>query len=120
MLEHIRQEPAWLQIWVFWMVAVNLGSLFFLKHREARWALGAFVGAAILMETLLAWNGYNRLLGLAHLVFWTPLVIWLWRRRPRWPDGLAGKWVALLLLTNTASLVVDFVDVIRYLAGDRS
>lgn len=120
MLEHILRYPAWLQAWIVWLGLVNTAAVFFLRHVQARWALAAFGGAAMMMSTLLELNGFNRLLGLAHVVFWTPLVVYLVRQRPHLgPDARFRAWVTTLLATNITSLAVDYCDVARYLLGDR-
>ncbi|MCH7911234.1 MAG: hypothetical protein IIB38_16670 [Candidatus Hydrogenedentes bacterium] len=71
--------------------------------------------------TLLAEQmGYTRILGLSHAIFWTPLVIYLFTRRKNFEwDTIYGKWLYILLVTNVASLVIDYIDIIRYIAGDR-
>ncbi len=118
----ILLKPVWLQAWVGWMVFVNLvGSIIFLGARvEAKWVLLAFLGAALSMEAMYQQFGYQRILGLAHVIFWTPLVIYLWRRhqgggRP----GMASKWLAVVFATNLTSLAIDYIDVARYLSGER-
>lgn len=122
MLEHILREPLWLQAWIFWLILVNSAALFFLRHREARWVLIAWALNVVTMETLVRTTGYNRFLGISHVVWWTPLLITLWRQRGWWPGvkTAAGRWVRILVATNLASLVIDYVDVVRYLLGDRS
>ena len=119
--EAIMMQPLWLQVWVGWMVVVNiLGAIMFISRQEAKWVLVAMAGNIVLMNWLFAVYGYQRILGLAHVVFWTPLVIYLWRRRPHWKvETLGGKWIALLFTTNLVSLVIDYLDVARYLAGER-
>lgn len=119
--EGILMQPLWLQGWIGWMVAVNiLGALIFIRRPEAKWVLVAMAGNMALMNWLFAVYGYQRILGLAHVVFWTPLVIYLWRRRPHWKvETPRGKWIVLLFVTNVASLIVDYIDVARYLAGER-
>ncbi len=114
-------QPPWLQVWVGWMGVVNiLGAIMFIRRPEAKWVLVAMAGNIVLMNWLFAVYGYQRILGLAHVVFWTPLVIYLWRRRPHWKvETLGGKWIALLFTTNLVSLVIDYMDVARYLAGER-
>ncbi len=112
-------SPTWVQVWVGWLMAVNLAALFFLRDRRARWALFAFACAATAMMALAEINGFNRLLGLAHIVFWTPLLIYLYRIRAgidfRAP---LGRWLIVLAASNAASLAIDFVDVARYALGD--
>lgn len=118
--EAIMEQALWLQGWVGWLVAMNLASIFFLKRIEARFVLGAFLLAAGSMSLLYEWYGFQRILGLAHVVFWTPLLAYLWVRRPHWNlAALSGKWLALLFVTNLASLIIDYIDVARYLMGER-
>lgn len=119
MLPHILAEPLYLQIWIFWLIVINTACLFFLRHAEARWVLAAWLGNIVLMTVLFEMNGYNRLLGLSHIVFWTPLLIHLHRRRERLEgERLFDGWVRTLLVTNGLSLVIDYVDAVRYLFGD--
>ena len=91
------------------------------RESEARWVLAAFVASFTLMNVLYYTGGYNRFLGLAHIIFWTPLLIFLYRRVTK----LLGprryeSWIRILLASNGVSLVIDYVDVLRYLLGDRT
>ena len=118
----ILLQPIWLQAWIGWMVAVNLvGGLIFLKARvEAKWVLLAFLSAAFMMEAMYLHYGFQRILGLPHIIFWTPLVIYLWRRQAEWErPGLSPKWLAVVFVTNVTSLIIDYIDVARYLSGER-
>lgn len=117
---HILQQPLSIPLWVGWMVVVNTACLAFLRHPVGRWVLIAWVGNMITMQTLFALNGYNRLLGLSHVLWWTPLLIYLVRQRPRLAAGSAvSRWVGILTATIALSLVLDYLDVVRYLLGDR-
>ena len=121
MVDYILQEPAWLLVWVFWMGTINSLAIVFLKHRPACWILAAFLGNLLFMTTLFEVNGYNRLLGLSHVIFWTPLLVYLFRIRNKLPRaGLIVVWIKVLFLTNALSLMVDYSDVARYLLGERS
>lgn len=117
----IMAQPLWLQIWVGWMVAVNvIGGIFFLRQAEAKWILLAMLGNIVLMNLLFAQFGFQRILGLAHVVFWTPLLVYLWQRRAHWDfSALPGIWLAVLFTTNLISLIIDYADVARYLVGER-
>ncbi len=118
---HLLQQPMWVQVWVAWMGLVNTASLVFLRRTEARVILGVFAGNFVFMNALFMLNGFNRLLGLSHVIFWTPLVVYLVRRLWKLEQASAfGVWVRVLALTNGLSLVIDYVDVVRYLMGDRS
>lgn len=118
MMVKIMAEPLWLQAWVYWMMLINTAALVFLRHREARWVMVAWVCNVITMTLLYEMVGYVRLLGLSHVIWWTPLVLWLFTRREQFPNGAVRNWLWIVLLTNTASLVIDYIDVVRYFMGD--
>lgn len=125
----MMQQPLWLQAWIGVLVVTNLAAAAFLVRRDADgvrnicWPalaiLGAFFGAAMLMDWLYAQYGYVRLLGLAHLVFWTPVYGWvLARRRSLAATGSAfARYLAVYLVVDGISLVIDVIDVVRYLTG---
>lgn len=117
----ILQEPWWLIAWVAWIGFVNVAAVAFWSEREARWVLASFVGALVTMQVLYQINGYNRFLGLAHVIFWVPLLIHLYGKLSK----VVGPWVfeawlRMLMATNGVSVVIDVVDVLRYMAGDRT
>lgn len=123
----IGTEPLWLQVWVLTMVLVHLAALPFLVGREERrWRfrpeplaiLVSFLVAAVIMSWLYERFGYVRLLGLAHLVAWGPVYLWILLSRQRFPMATAyGKYIRLYLIVAGVSLVIDAIDVVRYLAG---
>ena len=120
LIAEILAQPWWLVTWITWLGFVNAMSLLFLSEVEARWTLAAFLGSFVSMAILYEINGYNRLLGLAHAVFWTPLVIYLYGRlRNLVGSPLFESWIRVLLASLGVSLVIDYVDVLRYLMGDR-
>jgi len=126
--EALATEPLWLKAWLGVLGGSLMLALAFVAHRaDERWrvrrepiaVLLSLVAAAVLMEWLYGQVGYVRLLGVAHLVCWTPVYLWILSRRGSIPSGsLFSKWIALYLVVVTISLVIDLVDVIRYLAGD--
>ncbi len=118
MMIKIMAEPIWLQAWVGWMMLLNTAALLFLKHKQAKVVLAVWVGNVITMAVLYEMVGYVRLLGLSHVIWWTPLVIYLFRQRKQFPTGAVATWLWIVLLTNSASLVIDYLDVLRYLMGD--
>jgi len=63
--------------------------------------------------------GYVRLLGLGHLLAWTPVYLWILLQHRRFDTREAyGKYIRVYLVIAGISLVVDAADVLRYLAGD--
>jgi len=116
----VMRQPAWLQIWIGWLGAINLSSIFFLKRPEARWALAAIATATLIITGLHAHYGYQRILGLGHVIVWTPLLIYLYRRRRTWwLETISGKWIILVFTTDLISLAVDYTDVVRFALGER-
>lgn len=118
--------PAWVAIWINILLlgAMILPlTLFFWKSTRltALFSLVAGIisvgGIMFLYQQL----GYVKLLGLAHIVAWTPLAIYLWFKMrspdvPRTPRVIMG----VVFATITVSLVFDYVDAVRYIAGDRT
>ncbi|PIW27812.1 MAG: hypothetical protein COW30_09130 [Rhodospirillales bacterium CG15_BIG_FIL_POST_REV_8_21_14_020_66_15] len=119
MMGHIMAGPPWVTVWVMWMGLINLLCLAFIRHVEARWVLASMAGAWIMIEYLFQTYGYTRILGLAHVVFWTPVVIYLWRRRRGFDTSTVyGKWLWAVMATDLTSLAIDYVDVVRFFMGD--
>lgn len=123
--EAVATQPDMLRLWVLWLtVAMIAAPLILLVFRPSRRAglvtLLANVAAALSMQWLYGQVGFVRLLGLAHVVFWVPLLAWLLPKlRAGWP-AVPRAALTVFLLTIGVSLVFDVADVIRYIAGDRS
>ena len=63
--------------------------------------------------------GWVRLLGIGHWP-WLLLVPWAWLRLAAVPDAsLTRFWLMSLIVLNTGSLLIDAVDVVRYMRGER-
>jgi hypothetical protein len=65
--------------------------------------------------------GYVKLLGLPHIVLWTPLAYYLFvqvRRgdMPPWPRRI----MMVVLATIMISLAFDYADIVRYALGERT
>jgi hypothetical protein len=109
--------------WVMLLAVVNIaGAIFFFEQFEAKFAVIGMLGSMLVMQVVYAKFGFVRLLGLGHIVFWVPFVGWNIFR-------LAGGesmppnfriWLVVVSLFNTASLLIDLGDVVRYFKGERS
>ena len=125
----MAETNANVQLWMNWMFVIFAASILFVwKFKSARWALAAFVGTMIIGFGIWKMSSNVHLLGIAHLILWTPLAIYLWRQVLSGParagnpaTGLYSKahlfWAALLLLTIIISLVFDVRDVFLVLTG---
>ena len=116
----IMRMPLQWRLWLMLLVTANMVvPLFFLDRLEAQVVLAAILASLVLFTILTALAGFTRLLGLGHAP-WIPLIWFLWPRLEDIPlDGFYSIWIRAVIALNAASLFIDVVDVIRYLAGDR-
>jgi len=64
-------------------------------------------------------QGFTRLLGLMHIL-WIPLIIYLAGKLNVYAASQPiGLWIRGLLVLNGVSILIDFVDVMRYVYGER-
>ena len=122
LFEHFFASPPWLLVWLNILGIVNFGAIIFaIKDWRARMVLIAMIINLIFMSALFAKFGYTRILGLSHIIMWTPLLIYLWKNRKAHPERVwTGRYILAVLVINGISLVVDYIDVIRYILGDRA
>lgn len=108
------------RIWVAWLVAVNAAGLLFITHIEAQVVLGA-VGLAVLAQALIYQRKqFIRLLGVTHFI-WVPMFTWIMLRPGALPvkESAFHVWILALFATNALCLVIDTVDLTRFILGDR-
>ncbi len=108
------------RIWVAWLVAVNAAGVLFITHIEAQVVLGA-VGLAVLAQALIYQRKrFIRLLGVTHFI-WVPMITWLALRLDAHPvaENAFHVWLLMLIATNAFCLVIDTVDLTRFILGDR-
>ncbi len=118
MLTKFRLVP---RLWLIALVVVNITSLYFIDTTEARVVLGVLLISVIIMAEIYRRLGFVRLLGTGHIL-WVPMVPWLWLRLDQTTplDSTFEYWLIILIVMNTLSLVIDVVDVIRYIKGERA
>ena len=116
----IMKMPLRWQPWLMLLVTVNfLIPFFFINRLEAQIVLLTFVAGTMLMTFLTSISGFTRLLGLGHIL-WIPLLYFLWSRLSENPaNEFFGIWIRVLMTLNALSLIIDAVDVVRYIAGER-
>ena len=126
MSEAIAHQPLWVRLWLDWLLFAALAlplALFIWKQTRfvAVVALIANIPAGYGTGWLYEHMGYVKLLGLAHIIFWTPLAIYLYMQLkrtdlPKWP-----RWIiTVVLATIVISLAFDYSDALRYLMGERT
>ncbi len=107
------------RLWLLVLITVNLiVPIFYLHRLEAQIVVGTMFISVILMTGLTAVAGFTRIVGAGH-VLWIQMLIWIWTRLGEIPaDDVFGLWVRALMILNGISLIIDAVDVKRYIAGD--
>lgn len=117
----VFQLPIPWRVWLMLLMAVNMiVPFFFLDRIEARVVLITMIVSATLMMAMTGKFGFTRILGLGH-VLWIPLLLYLWTTLGEHPaDEPFGLWIRLVMVLNSLSLVIDTVDVMRYIRGDRA
>ncbi len=112
-------SPA-VMIWLNWMMIIFLSSIFFVwKHKKAWVILAAFLLTLPLALYIFGRTQSVHLIGLAHIVLWIPLVIFLYsselKSKPLQLKTPYGIYLVLLLATITISLFFDIRDAILIL-----
>ncbi len=123
MLKFMRgllKMPVYAQTWVMLLMVINMViPIFFLQHIEAKIVLATIMASAMLMALITARTGFSRLLGAGHFL-WFPLIAYLIIRLPYFAPGeFFGMWLRGVIAVNSISLVIDVVDVVRFLRGDK-
>ena len=122
-MTEMKAGPVWVYYWVNFMGLLFMLSIpFSFKNKQARIILLAtLVVAPIIMMALYGKFGYERILGLGHILAWAPALYYLHKTKNEWSNntGIISKWLALTLVVMCISLVMDVADVVRYALGER-
>jgi len=98
-----------------------VGGVIFFTTFEGKFALISMIGAMVIMTFIYAKHGFVRLLGLGHILFWLPFMYFCLIQIKNWSllDSAFRLWLLVVTLFNGVSLVLDFVDVFRFLKGEK-
>ena len=114
-----------IRFWFYWLGYVIVATpviLAFSKatRRDALIVLLTNISVIVAMGWLYRQIGYVRLLGVVHVILWTPLFVYLFNRAKNGELTLAFRLVIWIFVATLAvSLAFDYVDVVRYLLGER-
>ena len=107
------------RVWAILLIAVNLGAVFFLDTLQGRVALVAMLAGALIMAAIHHRLGFVRLLGIGHIL-WIPMLPWMAAGLHEIETGSPlHTWVRALIVCNVISLIIDAIDVTRFLRGER-
>ena len=116
----------WILVWFYWLGVAIVATpvvLAFSKatRRDALIVLLTNISVIASMGWLYEQMGYVRLLGIVHVVLWTPLFVYLWGRAKNGEIALPFRLVIWIFVATLAvSLAFDYIDVVRYLLGERA
>ncbi len=122
--EAMADQAAWLSIW---LPILMFGSLaipaLLLIWKSSRLAGLAGIVATLLSFVTISWMyeqlGFVKLLGLPHVLFYTPVVIYFIARLRSGELPKYARWLMIAsLLILLISLAFDYIDVARYLLGE--
>jgi hypothetical protein len=118
--------PAWVGIWlnILLLGAIVLPLSLFIWKQTRLVALVALIAGGVSVAgimTMYGQLGYVKLLGLPHIIMWTPLAFFLVHKIRAAEVTQAPRVImGVVLATITISLAFDVTDVVRYIAGDRT
>jgi len=106
-------------LWVGLLAMVNMvGGVIFIRTMEGQLALVCMMASFLIMWEIYAQKGFVRLLGLGHLIAWTPQMVFYIESVGN-TAGYFQCWIISVMVVNGISMVIDLVDVVRYSLGNR-
>ncbi|MBT8422039.1 MAG: hypothetical protein KJP03_02880 [Gammaproteobacteria bacterium] len=115
----------WMTAWLYWMsFAITITPLVLIFSKKTRLDAVIVFVANMAMLWGMSWLydqvGYVRLMGIVHVILWTPLFIYLVHRARTGEMPLACRAVMWMFAATLAvSLVFDYTDTARWLLGER-
>jgi hypothetical protein len=112
-------------VWLYWMsFAIIVTPLVLVFSKATRLDAVIVLLTNIAMLVGMGWvyeqMGYVRLLGIVHVILWTPLFIYLFIRAKNGEMPLLCRLAMWMFAATLAvSLVFDYTDVVRYVLGER-
>ena len=112
------EQPIWIPIWVVILMIVNIASVGFWDEPLAKVIFVTFILSAILMMGLYSRYGFEKILGMGHILS-LPLFVYVLMRIPAESDTFKNYLIIWSTLT-VISLVFDVIDVWKYFASQKS
>lgn len=122
LMKKIFTMPFPWNLWVMILSMINfVGGVMFLSTFEGKFALLSMMGAMLVMTLVYAKFGFVRLLGLGHIIFWVPFIFFCIKQLNSWSslDATFRTWILIVMIVNILSLILDFIDVYKFLTGEK-
>ena len=114
----LMQQPVWIPAWVLILTIGNVASVGFWNELLAKVIFVTFILSAILMMGLYSRFGFNKILGVGHIL-WIPLLAYMLMEIPTARETFKG-YLIILSISIIISLVFDIVDVWKYFTSQKS
>lgn len=109
--------------WIVWIIVLSviniIGGFYFTDTPEGKMAILFMFLSFAFMSILYARFGFTKILGLSHILwlYLVPhcLILYLSLK----PSHFKG-WLFMVFFLNGISLIIDIINVAKYLNGDRS
>jgi hypothetical protein len=112
--------PGWVKLWLTALNLVFLAAPLVLPWPQAGIILLGWAATGPLLAAFaVAQGGLTRHMGIAHLVVWVPLLIWL-ATGPVATGPVGQGYVAVFIAMVTLCLLLDLYDLARWVGGDRA
>jgi len=108
----LMQQPLWVSVWVFYLMIVNLVSLGYWHESLAKIVFTTFMTSAVLMMILYSRFGFEKILGLGHIL-WIPLLVYIVMSIPT-AETEFQAYLLVLAISIAISLLFDIIDVWKY------
>lgn len=105
----LMKQPVWVPVWVFFLMIINVASVGFWHEPLAKLIFIAFMISAMLIMGLYSRFGFEKILGLGHIL-WIPLLARIVMLIPS-VEASFKKYLLVLSASIAISLVIDVVDV---------
>ena len=111
------QQPVWIPAWVLILTIGNVASVGFWNEPVAKVIFVTFMLSAMLMMGLYSRFGFNKILGVGHIL-WIPLLVYMLMEIPTARETFKG-YLIILSISIIISLVFDIVDVWKYFTSQK-
>lgn len=114
----LMQQPVWIPVWVLILMSINVVSVAFWNEPLAKVIFVTFMLSVMLMMGLYSRFGFEKILGMGHIL-WIPLLVYVLMEIPTARDTFKS-YLIILSISIAISLVFDIVDVWKYFTGRKS
>jgi len=114
----LLKQPVWIPIWVFYLMVINVASVSFWYEPLAKLVFITFMISAMLMMGIYSRFGFEKILGLGHIL-WVPLLVYILMQLPTFESSFKIYLVALSI-SIAISMAFDIVDVWKYFTKRKS